>query len=555
MKKAIKLIFVFFNCICCIDMNAQCCIGSISGTELVVNGDFSKGNIGFTTYYEYAPTPGLGRYGITDDANSVHPVFWSHCKGHSTGTDSFLWVDLSGSSSVNIWTQKLSQISHNSYYMFSCWVNNLGDEGPGTLQFSINGKLMGFPLKASETLCYWKKFCFLWYSGNTTFATITITNQSSGGSGNDCGIDDISFRKYEPVTYYKPIINICEGESFMFPNGKKAFATVTYYDTFKKIGGCDSILATRLIVHQNYDLKYSISLCAGETYTLPDGKIVNTTGDHFHQFKTHFGCDSFITTKIVAHEKLLHSSSYRNVTCFGYSDGSISLKSLNGAAPFVYEIKGVGKNNTGEFLNLKNGEYSYLIKDANGCMADGLIAIEQPDEIKMSVYQSDFTIDVGSQVRFQLNTNYKNAKWKWSPNLYLNCDTCSDVVSLPDSSIIYSILATVPIENNWCKNDTSVMVRIKPYIYLPNAFTPNKDLLNDMFCISATNVESIETLKIQVLNAWGQIVFESNEVGFLWDGTFKNKSVPQGVYVYALQYKLKNKRDSYNQRGTLTILK
>lgn len=535
-------------------MNAQCCPGSTLGTELVVNGDFSKGNIGFNTSYEYAPTPGLGRYGITDDAHSVHPVFWSHCKDHSTGSDSFLWVDLSGSSSVNIWTQKLTQISHNSYYMFSCWVNNLGDEGPGTLQFSINGKLMGFPLKASETLCYWKKFCFLWYSGNNTSATITITNQSSGGSGNDCGIDDISFRKYEPVTYYKPIIHICDGDSFIFPNGKKAFATVTYYDTFKRMGGCDSIVATRLIVHPNYNLKYSISLCAGETYTLPDGKIVNTTGDYFHKFKTRFGCDSLIATKIVAHEKLLHSSSHLDVTCYGYNDGSIKLQSLNGATPFLYEIIGVGKNSTGEFLNLKNGEFSYLIKDANGCLADGVIVIKQPDEIRISVYQSDFTIDVGSEVRFQLNSNYKNTKWHWSPNFYLNCDSCSDIISLPDSSIVYSVLATVPIENNWCKNDTNVKIRIKPFIYLPNAFTPNKDLLNDMFCISATNIESIETLGIQILDSWGQIIFESNDVGFLWDGTVMNKMVPQGVYAYSLHYKLKNKSDTYLQRGTLTIL-
>ncbi len=533
---------------------AQCCSGAVSGPELVVNGDFSKGNLGFNTSYEYAPTPGLGRYGITDDAHSVHPVFWAHCKDHTTGSDSFLWVDLSGSSSVNIWTQKLNQINPNSYYLFSCWVNNLGEEGPGTLQFSVNGKLMGFPLKASETLCYWKKFCYLWYSGKSSSALITITNQSSGGSGNDCGIDDISFRKYEPFIYYKPSVHICKGDSFIFQNGKISHSSYTYFDTIKRFGKCDSISATVLVVHPNYDFKYFISLCAGETYKLPDGNNVSRSGEFHYHYQSYFGCDSLISVVIEAHAQLLHTYAQSNTTCYGYDDGSILLKALNGKPPYKYRISNI-ENSTGEFLKLKSKSYNYLIKDSNGCTADGIIEISQPDEIKIQLYQSDFTVDADAEVFLQLKTNYSLVKWHWKPNSFLSCDTCSDVISKPDSSIVYVISASVPILNHWCMADTSLKIRIKPLVYLPNAFTPNIDLLNDCFQMSASSVESIEELSIQIFDAWGQKVFEENNAEFSWDGTYGNKKVPQGVYVYSLIYKLKNKQKVVRQRGTLSILR
>ncbi len=67
------------------------------------------------------------------------------------------------------------------------------------------------------------------------------------------------------------------------------------------------------------------------------------------------------------------------------------------------------------------------------------------------------------------------------------------------------------------------------YIYIPNAFTPNGDGINDYFAVSG---ESIQTFSMQIFNRWGELIFESKDASSGWDGLYKGKPAPQGTYVY-----------------------
>ena len=75
-----------------------------------------------------------------------------------------------------------------------------------------------------------------------------------------------------------------------------------------------------------------------------------------------------------------------------------------------------------------------------------------------------------------------------------------------------------------------------PIIYIPNSFTPNNDGLNDVFKAS---ILGVETFKIQIFNRWGEIVFESADTDFNWDGSHKNGDYynQTGVYNYLISYK------------------
>jgi gliding motility-associated-like protein len=68
-------------------------------------------------------------------------------------------------------------------------------------------------------------------------------------------------------------------------------------------------------------------------------------------------------------------------------------------------------------------------------------------------------------------------------------------------------------------------------IYMPNAFTPNGDGLNDGFGAVG---EGIEAYHLIVYNRWGQIIFESKNLTQKWDGYFQGKQVPMGEYSYQL---------------------
>ena len=71
--------------------------------------------------------------------------------------------------------------------------------------------------------------------------------------------------------------------------------------------------------------------------------------------------------------------------------------------------------------------------------------------------------------------------------------------------------------------------------YLPNAFTPNGDGLNDVFA-PVVRYDYIKNYYMSIFNRWGELIFESNNIYQGWDGTCKGKPAMAGVYVYRINY-------------------
>ncbi|NVN95533.1 MAG: gliding motility-associated C-terminal domain-containing protein [Bacteroidetes bacterium] len=88
-----------------------------------------------------------------------------------------------------------------------------------------------------------------------------------------------------------------------------------------------------------------------------------------------------------------------------------------------------------------------------------------------------------------------------------------------------------------------------PTLWIPNSFTPNGDGLNDKF--EYANADSF-IIKTYIYNRWGQMVFEGENTNF-WDGTFKGKIVPLGVYAYTIEAldKRSNEKKVYSGRVTV----
>ncbi len=175
---------------------------SVSTTNLVDNGDFEDGNVGFTSSYVYSPGPnGLwneGTYAITDDASYNHNNFTCN-NDHTSNGVNFMAVNGAGQAGVEVWSQTITGITPNTEYEFSTWVASLSSISPATLQFRINGVLLGTPFTASSVTCQWNKFFEKWDSGTATSADISIINQNTATNGNDFSLDDINFSL---VTYY-----------------------------------------------------------------------------------------------------------------------------------------------------------------------------------------------------------------------------------------------------------------------------------------------------------------------------------------------------------------
>jgi gliding motility-associated-like protein len=69
------------------------------------------------------------------------------------------------------------------------------------------------------------------------------------------------------------------------------------------------------------------------------------------------------------------------------------------------------------------------------------------------------------------------------------------------------------------------------HLYIPSAFSPNGDGINDTFGVKG---EGIKNYHLLVYNRWGELLFESTNPKQQWDGKFDGQRVEQGTYVYQL---------------------
>jgi len=87
-----------------------------------------------------------------------------------------------------------------------------------------------------------------------------------------------------------------------------------------------------------------------------------------------------------------------------------------------------------------------------------------------------------------------------------------------------------------CSDSVRNEVFVEPFtIYIPNAFIPDGDGVNDSF-VPITDFDIYEW-EFSIFNRWGNLIFINTEVGSSWDGYVEGKKVQDGTYVYTLKYK------------------
>jgi gliding motility-associated-like protein len=84
------------------------------------------------------------------------------------------------------------------------------------------------------------------------------------------------------------------------------------------------------------------------------------------------------------------------------------------------------------------------------------------------------------------------------------------------------------------RDTVEVFNRCEPKIFIPNAFTPNGDGLNDNLDVEAKYITDFE---MKIFNRWGELIYMTNSIDKPWNGKYLGKVVPPGTYVYSASYK------------------
>lgn len=226
-----------------------------------------------------------------------------------------------------------------------------------------------------------------------------------------------------------------------------------------------------------------------------------------------------------------------NVKCFSGNDGTVTIEPIGGTAPYEFYLNGVYQSSS-QFTGLVAGIYTAQVKDANGCTAASLFTITQPQAFSVNAGPDKVSVK-GQPVELSGTATSANGiiGYWWTPDYNLSCSACQSTTARPDSSFTYVLIA---MDGDSCVGFDSVLVVVKgaPQVFIPTAFTPNGDGLNDLFEFDILGASTIET---QVFNRWGERVYfnanqpNGNSNGNAWNGTKEGKRLPHDTYVYQLK--------------------
>ncbi len=237
-------------------------------------------------------------------------------------------------------------------------------------------------------------------------------------------------------------------------------------------------------------------------------------------------------------------------TSCGQSNGTILVDA--GPGNFEYSINGNNYQPDNEFLNLAPGDYTVFVKDENGCLSTNNVQIASSPAISIRSiegFQADcgesdggFSVDYeGGTGLAQLALNGGSYQNNFSFN---NLPGGEYHLQLKDEA--QCVIDTV---YNLTQDDCPM--------YIPNAFTPNKDGINDQFKIYPHPDFNGEFTSFRVFDRWGGIVFYAqnfnpSDVG--WNGTHRGKELGTGVYIYFIEYRSESGSPEI-RRGDLTLVK
>jgi gliding motility-associated-like protein len=139
----------------------------------------------------------------------------------------------------------------------------------------------------------------------------------------------------------------------------------------------------------------------------------------------------------------------------------------------------------------------------------------------------------------------------WSPGSFLNNTGIAAPIAILPYDVRYIVTGTTP---EGCEGTDDIIIKVYngPEIYVPSAFTPNNDGLNDL--LKAIPVGIKEFRFFRIFNRWGQLVFTTPNPSNGWDGKINGTDQPTSTFVWmaeAIDYK----GNLINRKGVVTLIK
>ena len=419
---------------------------------------------------------------------------------------------------------------------------------------------------------------FLWNDASTnpslqvqTAGTYSVQVTSIEGC---VGFDTIAIGVYSTPTPTVESVGICENEtavietdiyaSYLWNTGQETrqieVSTAGVYTvTVEDSNGCLGSGSGTLTIHDNPvisalnnpvlckggEITLFPSMPEGDYYWKPGGETtpsiqVSSAGDYEVVVKTVFGCSDSASIHVIEKE---------NPAIDLGSDTTI----CDGQTVFIgFESEGsIITWNTGDVSDSiqidTTGIYEATIMDLNNCIGKDTVLVNvsrnpqpiAPNDTAVCFQEIEvLPLSAVSGARDQIF---------WSTG-----DTTNDIFI--DIEGVYEVTA-INLDGCIGKDTVEVFRECPSLLWIPNAFTPDQDGVNDVFGPEAINIYDYD---FYVFNRWGELLFHSTNIENKWDGTFNGRNCQIDVYVWKLYYRTEEEHGGLKRQvevGNVTLLR
>ncbi len=377
-----------------------------------------------------------------------------------------------------------------------------------------------------------------------------------------------------------------DGNGFVSQNTMEGIVNATFFVDVMDANGCFGAGQFELVVEPPPPLEIDLDSVDVSCFGESDGSIiphvVGGVGGYQYQWSAGGQTDSIATglpagmyfvTVWDANDCVIEDSievvqpielgiSHIDVTdvlCFGDATGEFAVTAFGGNPPYSYSVDGIDFQTDSVLIDIPAGTYDVTVMDTMGCMVSQSATIREPLEL-IALPGEDLTVNLGYSIQIPAEHYPPNkpVTVEWSPTDSLSCTDCFMPYANPAVTTTYTMTIT---DWNGCVDSALITVFVDPKrpIYIPNAFSPNNDGVNDVFtAYSGPAARRIQ--RMQVFNRWGDRVFDGANIpmGELsnagWNGRFKGEDLNPGVYVYVIDVEFVDSVvESY--RGDIALLR
>lgn len=251
------------------------------------------------------------------------------------------------------------------------------------------------------------------------------------------------------------------------------------------------------------------------------------------------GCRDTAQLQLLAPSAITFTATGITTGCQGNNAGQLEISSVSGGSPpYEFSIDGVFFQQLSSLPvtipDLSAGSYNLIMQDDNDCSLSQPVAISAPAELIVDL-GPDETIQLGDSIKLEALLNFTPAEWRWTPLATVSRPDSLITHVSPTETTLYQLTAT---DANGCVATDWVRITVDETVevYIPTAFSPNQDGINDrLFLFSGPGVKIVH--RFQIYNRWGDRLYEAanfapNDPTYGWDGNFLGEPMNAGVYVY-----------------------